>query len=70
MTRRCNVVKLRGTSDDRHGRTHEVFAPPGFRFDGGEHSKLAYGLREAMEIANETVYPCPAECECRDEEES
>lgn len=48
--------------------SYEVFSPDGYQFTGGEHSRIAWDMKEAREYTKEDIEPCPDDCECRDEE--
>lgn len=68
MVRGFRIERLTGEMDRRFGRTHEIFSPDGYRFDGGEHSLICDSWQEALDEAQmKWVEPCPPECPCKQE---
>src|SRR5437867_2990221 len=63
---RTQACRIKQTADRKRpgAPRYEIFAPDGYRFTTGEHSRLSPTLAGARADAKADLEPCPADCGC------
>lgn len=65
MSTSAFIIEELSPMDRRAGRRWKIWAPSGWQFAGGEHSRICATRREAdREAREDNVFPCPRGCDC------